>query len=277
MKHRVHDPEVSWRNHQRVRFVTGFFKVCARVEEIHAEFEKHGSIGHDVVDELLESHLRDLKDLSHVLFRMPDTRKIDRRKQRLFDKVFGEMWHEMDKARDNIRLLEAYADSPGGEGVDGDAVPDLKPIKQLRGQVLTAAKNDLPRQLRRAKRMVHALVPLFEQILPVYRDNDIILRSLYFSRNDLDPYCHPSAVEYFFPILWGSVGKGYLALVRSLVRTRHFERAQEVVAEFKSWCGKTGRESDSLRKAERETGVAPGGSGGLPPAAGGRAASRPDA
>ena len=107
------DPKNSWRNHQRIRFIKGFYITRKLVDDLFNNFERTGEITHEEIDFLLESHIRHLKDLSHILYRMPDDKAVDRKKQRIFDKVFGEMWHELDKARDNIRLIESLF-SPHG-------------------------------------------------------------------------------------------------------------------------------------------------------------------
>ncbi len=75
----------------------------------------------------------------------------------------------------------------------------------------------------------------FEQILPIYRNNAIVLRTLYFDRESLDALCQPSTIEYFYPIIYNSVGEGYLALIRSLLETRHLSQAQTALKELEAW------------------------------------------
>ena len=243
----AHDPETSWRNQQRVQFIKGFYKMRHIVLDLCRQYEQNEVIKHEMIDSLLESHLRNLKDLSHTLYRMPDTEQIDRKKQRLFDKVLGEVWHELDKARDNIRLIEAYTEQ-SEESED----KMVRSINRLRFQVLAVAQKDLPRQIRRTRRMMEKLVPLFEKILPVYEKNEIICRSLYFSRKDLDPYCRPSTVEYFFPLLFGSLEAGYLALVKTLAQTKHISAAQGVLNEFRNYVSRHPKSASLLKTAENE-------------------------
>jgi hypothetical protein len=230
------DIQASWRNHQRIRFIKGFYKTRKLVSNLFYEFERTGEISHTQIDDILETQIRKLKDVSHILYRMPDEFLIDRRKQRIFDKVFGEMWHELDKSRDNIRLIEVYAqhaDSGLTEKNGRDKV--MRAISRLDQQVLNAARRDLPFLLRRSRRIMDKLVPLFEDILHVYKDNEIILRSIYFSRDKLDDFCNPSTIDYFFPLIYGSVAEGFFRLVQSMIRSQHFNEAQAIVDHFTAW------------------------------------------
>ncbi|MDX9752864.1 MAG: hypothetical protein RBU29_02830 [bacterium] len=231
------DPKDSWRNHQRVQFIKGFYWIRDQVNTLFREYERTGEIEHRQIDFLLEKKVRELKDLSHILYRVSDEVSIDRKKQRIFDKVFGEMWHELDKSRDNIRLIEVYSNlfennhDPDANGKNSM----LKALGRLDHQVLTAARRDLPYLLRRSKRIMDQLVPLFEEILGVYRENEIVLRSLYFAKEDLDSLCRPSTVEYFFPLIHGSVENGYHRLINSLITSKHLKQARKVLDEFKTW------------------------------------------
>lgn len=246
MKSIEDDPSVNWRNYQRVRFIKGFYKIRGFVEELCGQYEKKKEIAHDTIDLLLETQLRALKDLSHVLYRMPDDSRIDRKQQRLFDKVLGELWHELNKARDNIRILEVYADEvhPGEDKV-GMA------LNRLDKQILNAAHRDLPKQLRRVRKAVNILVPLFEQILPLYRNNPIVLRSVYFDRKSLDSLCPPSAIGYFYSIIYGSVGEGYYELLCSLMETKHRPQAKEVLEELEAWVASHPEQHHCLEKARK--------------------------
>src|SRR5690606_1411544 len=96
-----HNPISSWRNYQRVQFLKGFYTTRLLVDDLLNEFQVTNKIPHESIDNLLEFHLRALKDLSHELFRMPDDKCTDRRIQRIFDKLLGALWHEMGKFRDN--------------------------------------------------------------------------------------------------------------------------------------------------------------------------------
>ena len=233
---RLLDPKNSWRNHQRIRFIKGFYITRKLVDDLFNNFERTGEISHEEIDFLLETHIRYLKDLSHILYRMPDDKAVDRKKQRIFDKVFGEMWHELDKARDNIRLIEAYSAhmaASNGEVTKQDKT--LRAITRLDQEVLNAARRDLPFLLRRSKRIMETLVPLFEDILPVYQGNDVVLRSIYFAKDILDPLCYPSAIEYFYPILYGSTESGYFQLLESLISSKHTKHAEKVLLDYKAW------------------------------------------
>jgi len=96
------------------------------------------------------------------------------------------------------------------------------------------------------------LVDLFERILPVYRDNDVIFRTLFFSRQSLDPYCEPDAVSYFFRVLFNTVQVGYLELIRSLIRTKHISEADEALALMRIWVNENKKGMTALIQAEME-------------------------
>jgi len=230
MIHLVHDPKTSWRNHQRVRFIKGFYRTRRQLLDMIERFEKKGDISHETINKLLETNFRELKDLSHVLYRPQNKRQSDHNNQRLFDKILGTLWHELDKARDNIRLLEIYSNY-----VEPENGTPVKSLNRLDDQILKGAKKDLPRQLRRSKKLMGELLPLFEKIIPLYKGNEIILRTLYFSRHQLDSLCKPSTVEYFFPLLHGSVATGYFMLIRSLAGSGHFQEAEKALEAMRRW------------------------------------------
>lgn len=219
----THNPKLSWRNNRRVQFIKGIYQAKSVLENLFAIFERTGRIPHGHIDRLLEKHLRALKDLSHVLYRVADDGAIDRKQQRLFDKFLGELWHELDKARDNVRLLEAYET----EDLVNDA-RSMRGLRQLDRQVLAAARRDLPIQIRRARRLLARILPLFEAILPLYRNNEVIVRTVYFARDFFDKTLGRPSVEYFFGIMFpGGVGEGYEFLGRSLEQSQHFDNAAD--------------------------------------------------
>ena len=222
-----HDPKVNWQNNLRVQFVKGIYQMQSVVETLFDIYERTGKVSHGYIDRLLERHLRVLKDLSHILYRLADDNTVDRKQQRLFDKFLGELWHELDKVRDNTRLLEVY----GTEDVLNDAVK-MRGLRQLDRQVLAAARRDLPVQLRRARRLLARLIPLFEAILPLYRDNEVIVRTVYFARDFFDKTLGRPSTEHFFNIIFpGGLSEGYWLLARSLEQTCHFDHARDVYEE----------------------------------------------
>lgn len=249
MIHKEHNPALSWRNHKRITFIKGFYRSRKMIQDILQQFEKYEIISHDAIDTLLETQLRSLKDLSHALYRMQDDELVNRQQQRVFDKILGTLWHELDKSRDNIRLLEAYV---GLIEAHDDAI--LKRVSQIDSQVLRAAKRDLPAQFRRAKQIMDQLVPLFEDILPVYKDNEVVIRSIFFARDELDDLCEPNTVEYFFERIFGAVEIGYDVIIRSLLSTRHDYQALLVYQEFKQWVMDHPNKKPVLFKLEKEFG-----------------------
>ena len=135
--------------------------------------------------------------------------------------------------------------SSNGEVVKQDKT--LRAITRLDQEVLNAARRDLPFLLRRSKRIMETLVPLFEDILPVYRGNNVVLRSIYFAKDILDPLCHPSAVEYFYPILYNSTEIGYYQLLDSLVSSKHIKHAERVLHDFKTWTEKNPTNTEAAK------------------------------
>lgn len=245
-----HQTKESWRNHQRIAFIKGFYKARYELLELCAQFQSQQTVRHDLIDDVLENHLRELKDLSHTLFRvkLPEEKDME---QRLFDKVLGEVWHELGKARDNIRLIEVYT-------VQDHGLKDrfARSVSWLEKQVIASARRDLPGQMKRSHQMMEKLVSLFERILPVYRDNEVIFRTIYFSRAELDSYCEPEAVSYFFKVMFNSVQVGYLELIRSLLHTKHITDAQDALKHLRSWVKENERGITALKQAESELNAA---------------------
>ncbi|MBZ0256963.1 hypothetical protein K8I31_12930, partial [bacterium] len=216
-----HDPQTSWRNHQRVRFIKGLYYTWHDLNAINDAYFEEGKISHDAIDSLLETHLRLLKDLSHNLYRMPESWELEQKRQRMLDRILGEIWHELDKARDNARLLESYHNEKEGFAAGEDKT--LLALNRLNSQVLNTARKEFPVLLRRAKRMMEKLMPLFEAIIHVYADNTVVLRTLYFDREEFDSLIGPNALDHFFRLMYGSVGKGYASIIESLVETQHYD------------------------------------------------------
>ncbi len=222
-----HDPQMNWRNNLRVQFIKGIYQLKKVLESLFEISERTQQPTHTYIDRILEKHLRVLKDLSHILYRVADRGDISCKQQRLFDKFLGELWHELDKARGNARLLESYASED--EINDGN---HLRGLRQLDRQVLAAARRDMPVQIRRARKLMDRLMPLFEEILPLYRTNEVVVRTLYFSQDFFDKVLDRPSTVYFFDIIFpGKVGEGYDFLCQSLERSQHFDQAQEACEE----------------------------------------------
>lgn len=246
MSTNTYDLVTSWRNYQRLRFIKGFYAIRKLVQDLFHHYEHSGNISHENINILLEKHLRELRSLSDTLYHLPDEENIDRKKQRGFDKVLSELWHELDKTRDNIRVIDAYSEeqAPADDKM-------FKALNRLDKQIVNQARKNLPLQLRHARRIIDILVPLFEQILPIYQTNKVLLRTLYFYRDQLDPLCPPSTTEYFFPIIFGSVEQGYLELIQSLVDTKHVAHAKSALREFQEWIEKNPKNRAFYEKAEQ--------------------------
>ena len=161
-----HNPISSWRNYQRVQFLKGFYTTRLLVDDLLNEFQVTNKIPHESIDNLLEFHLRALKDLSHELFRMPDDKCTDRRIQRIFDKLLGALWHEMGKFRDNIRLLEAY--TVNNHYAEDDVIRQISWLDQ---DVINIARMDLPQQYNNARRITQQLLPSLRRFCPFTPDN----------------------------------------------------------------------------------------------------------
>ncbi|MDP8243159.1 MAG: hypothetical protein P9L94_03690 [Candidatus Hinthialibacter antarcticus] len=243
-----HDPQASWRNHQRVRFIKGLYYTWHDLNALSDAFVEEGKISHDAIDTLLETHLRQLKDLSHHLYRMPESWETEQKRQRILDRILGELWHELDKARDNARLLEAYHTEQANFTADDDKT--LQALGKLNSQVLSAARKELPVLLRRAKRMMEKLMPLFEAIIHVYSDNPVVLRTLYFERDEFEKLMGKNALDHFFRLMYGSVGKGYVSLIESLVDTQHIIRANAALSELKTRAQSNSRLRPFAKEAE---------------------------
>lgn len=224
-----HDPETSRRNHQRVRFIKGIYQTWRDLNSIVETYETRGEINHQIIDNLLENQLRILKDLSHLLYRMPESWELEQKRQRVLDRILGELWHELDKARDNVRLLESYHSGDGNEDQD----KTIQALNRLNSQVIGAARRELPTLLKRARRMMEKLMPLFEAILHLYNDNAVVLRTIYFERESFAEILGPNALDHFFRLIHGSVGEGYRALIESLIDTKHIDHAEDALAQLK--------------------------------------------
>lgn len=223
--------EPNLRNHKRVLFIRGLYKTWYEVNTFYKQYESSGTISHHLVDDLLERHVRRLKDLAHDLYRTPENEHIEHKRQRLFDRLLGELWHELDKMRDNIRLLESYQ-LEEAHYINDDKM--LLSLYRLDSQVIGNARRELPKLVRRIKRFINKLIPLFEQILPLYRDNIVVLRTLYFSRHEFEYIIQQSVPHYFFPRIFASVEEGFQTLIHSLIETRHLAEARHALAEFES-------------------------------------------
>lgn len=243
----THDPATSWRNYQRIRFIKGFYQTRQLVADLFLQFERTGDLSSKQIEDLLNKYLRELRDLSLILYHMEDDQVVSHKQQRIFNKVLGELCHEAEKARDNIRIVEAYWEETNHAN---DKV--LKKLTVLDKQIMNTARRDLPLQFRRVKRIMDVLGPLFEQILPVYRDNMVITRTLYFDRESFDRLVEPSTVAYFFPLIFGSIAEGYLTLIRFLIGTRHLKQALDVMVEFGSWIETHPGDRPYIERAESE-------------------------
>lgn len=219
------DPSQNWRNTKRVEFIKGFYQIGHSIDTMFDLYEATQHLSHTRVEKLLERNLRMLREVSYILYRVADEAGVDRRFQRYFDKLLGELWHELDKLRNNARLLETYQFEEAG--LDSRRVRGLKTIDR---QIITDARRDLPRQVSRARRLYGNLVPLFESILPQYSNNAVILRTLYFSRETFDRLIGGDSLAHFYRVIFrGRVLEGYRATAQSLIDTAHYAEAKQVL------------------------------------------------
>lgn len=230
MIERRHNPAESYRNHKRVLFIRSLYATWADIHDMVREYQHQQTLDYERIDNMMENRLRILRDVSNDLYRIPEELHLEHKRQRMFDRIFAEMWHEMDKVRGNIRLLEAYHQDVGRFHESSDKVLDA--IHRLDTQVLNTASKEMPRLLNRIRRIMDKIIPLFEQILALYHDNDVILRTVYFDRKNLEKYVGKPVQDYFFPLLHGSTGQGYVELVRSLCESGHTPEAKRVIKEL---------------------------------------------
>ncbi len=235
------DSAQSWRNAQRVEFIKGFYQTGRLLDGLFDLFDRTQHLSHGRVNRLLEKNLRTLKDVSHVLYRVADEEGVDRRFQRYFDKLLGELWHELGKLRDNARLIESYS-----EGEAEITSRHVRGLKQIDRQIIAEARRDLPRQVRRARRFYGKLVPLFESILPQYHDNFVILRTLFVMRHFFNELIEGDCLAHFFRIIFrGRVLEGYRVTAEAFLGTMHYAEAAETAQTGIAW-SETARHQVSL-------------------------------
>lgn len=196
---------------------------------------------HDDIDQLIETHLRRVKDSCHRLFRESKRNEADRLLQAIFDMYFGILFHILQKAKENLRLRENYnvqrleglmsglratgamADLPSGVGQLFDRLTEEfeRDSEELQGE------------MARARFMFAQLEKIFNHIIEVYDNNATIIRSLYCQKDFFAELFPGEGIDRLFGQIYRKNGpvEAYFLLGFDFLRSGHTRQAQEAFAQ----------------------------------------------
>lgn len=154
-------------------------------------------------------HLEPLKEASHALLRGDNSRDF-------FDRLINDIFHEISILKEEHYNVLTY--SP-------DADMDHEELRTILDEV----HEMFPIKVHRLKHLYQLAVARLEKILPRYKENHILRRSLFLHRDDFVADVHPRGLLYFYSLLYGdkNLVEGYRSVGDSFYRSGFYHQALE--------------------------------------------------
>jgi len=230
------------RNHERVELIMSFYRGLKIFRELsrRSHTPSYG-IRFEGLDQLIETHLRLVKDTCHKLFRESKRGEADRILQAFFDMYFGVLFHILLKAKENLRLRESY-NVQRLEGLLND-LRKTRPaaglpvgIRQLFGRLALEFQRDskeLAGEMAGARFMFNQLEKIFNRIIQVYGESATIIRSLYCQKDFFAELFPSRGIDRLFGKIYRKNGptEAYLFLGFDFLRSGHVAEASESFAQ----------------------------------------------
>jgi hypothetical protein len=226
------------RNQERVELIMSFYRGLKEFRDMARKTHSGGRRFHfNDIDQLIETHLRPVKDMGHRLFRESKRGPWDGVLQAIFDMYFGILFHILLKAKENIRLQEDYSVRRLESLMDGirqtGRASDLpQGVNELFDRLTVEFERDseeLEGELERARFMFAQLEKVFNRIIEVYKDNPTIIRSLYCQKGFFAELFPHEGVERLFARIYPKNGatEAYFLLGFDYLRSGHTNQAKE--------------------------------------------------
>lgn len=160
-----------------------------------------------------DEHLEPLKAASHALFRHDSTRDF-------FDRLINDIFHEISILKEEHYNVLTYS-------------PNANVDKDELGTILDEVHEMFPIKVHRLKHLYELALARVEKILPRYRENVILIRSLFLQRDGFVAEAYPDGLIDFYRLLYGEkdIATGFRVVGDSFYKSGFYEQALVCFAE----------------------------------------------
>lgn len=167
------------------------------------------------LEQLRDRFLWPLKELCHSTFRGRDQTD-------LLDRYVSDIFHEISILKEELYTVEHYAPVWEREGARHE-------LESIMGE----AARLFPQKVHHVAFLFRTSLERLERLLPTYRDQKILKRSLFLNRRGFVSECYPEGIEHFYTVMYGEQGPlaGYEKAGRSFYTSGFYQTATEAFEE----------------------------------------------
>ncbi|MFN0059132.1 MAG: hypothetical protein ACKVX7_11790 [Planctomycetota bacterium] len=202
--------------------------------------ELAGLLNFKEMERIRDDYLLPLKDASHTLFRTADNTDF-------LDRLVNDVFHEMSILKEEHYNIQTYENKP-------ESALDREELDTILNEVHAM----FPVKVHRIMHLLLRARGRLEKLLPTFRENPVLIRSLYLHRKDFVAEAYPDGLVQFYRFLYGDdrAHEGYRAVGDSFFNAGFYELARESYqcgAEYlKSLAPQSKRKLDPSWKGTRE-------------------------
>lgn len=181
-------------------------------EEIRLEPKELSELLHfQDMEKLRDDYLEPLKQHSHALFRSDDTTTF-------LDRLVNDIFHEISILKEEQYNVLTY--SPRAADVDTRGELDA---------ILDEVHEMFPSKVHRMKHLFETARDRLEKILPTYKRNQVLIRSLFLYRNEFVAKAAPDGLIHLYRVIYGKDRpfEGFVEVGGSFQRSGFLENALE--------------------------------------------------
>ncbi|MEE8142343.1 MAG: hypothetical protein V3T77_04525 [Planctomycetota bacterium] len=173
--------------------------------------ELSGLLNFKELERIRDSYLLPLKDACHALFRSNDTTDF-------LDRLVNDIFHEISILKEEHYNIRTYA----RDGRDRLDTEELEAI-------LDEVHDMFPLKVHRMRHLFETACAHLEKLLPRYRDNVVLIRSLFLHRNGFVAQAYEEGLIRFYEIIYGPklAFTGYQEVGDSFYRSGFYAQARE--------------------------------------------------
>ena len=164
------------------------------------------------LENIRDAYLLPLKDACHVLFRSRDSTDF-------LDRLVHDIFHEISILKEEHYNILTYA--PGQKPDD--------PEREEMTAILDEVHALFPLKVHRLKHLFEVARGRIEQILPRYRDNVVLIRSLFLHRDGFVAEAYDGGLLHFYKLLYGEdrLFDGFRAVGDSFYHSGFYQQADQ--------------------------------------------------
>lgn len=160
-----------------------------------------------------DDHLLPLKEASHGLFRGDDSTDF-------LDRLLNDIFHEISILKEEHYNVLTY--DPSAPDIDWEEL----------NTILDEVHEMFPIKVHRLKHLFEMATARLERILPHYKENTVLVRSLFLHRDDFAAEAYPDGLLHFYGLLYGEqdIVTGFRVVGDSFYQAGFYGEAMECFA-----------------------------------------------